>query len=195
MMHNFAIALRQAQARIRRQIAATGRDDSGATAVEFALVGLPFLMMLFGILGVGLFFFTTFSLENAVEQAARPIRTGEAQTAGLTRDQFKADVCSRLPVSTDCDGKLRVNVQSFNVGQAITTPACLDAGGALVPPASQLYAPGTASQIVLVTTCLKWSLAGDIPFIKLGTFADGSALIQAATTFKTEPFVTTAPGK
>jgi Flp pilus assembly protein TadG len=43
-------------------------DTAGVTAVEFAMVAVPFLMLLFGIITVGLFFFTTFSLENAVER-------------------------------------------------------------------------------------------------------------------------------
>ena len=50
------------------------QDKSGSTAIEFAIVALPFLMMIFGTLAVGLFYFTTFALENAVEQAGRLIR-------------------------------------------------------------------------------------------------------------------------
>jgi Flp pilus assembly pilin Flp len=178
----------QGRARAAATMRRLRRDDSGATAVEFAMVSVPFLMMLFGIIAVGLFFYTTFSLENAIETAARPIRTGEAQTTGMTRDQFKATVCTQLPPYVDCDGKLRINVQSFNVGQAITPPACVNAGGNLVAPASTPYAPGAANQIMLVTACLQWSLAGELPYIRLGSMADGSALIQASTTFKIEPF-------
>jgi Flp pilus assembly protein TadG len=178
----------QARARVRRQAARFGHDDNGATAVEFGLVAVPFLMLLFGIIAVGMFFFTTFSLENAVETAARPIRTGEAQVAGLTKDQFKANVCSLLPVYVDCGSALRVNVQSFAVNAIISPPACVDAGGALVAPADTKYITGTANEIVLVTACLQYSFAGQIPFLQLGTMADGSALIQASITFKTEPY-------
>jgi Flp pilus assembly protein TadG len=188
MRRELSILWQLASRRARRHTSFLARDENGATAVEFAIVALPFMMMLFGIIGVGLFFFTTFSLENAVEQASRPIRTGEAQTAGMTKDQFKTSVCGLLPDYVDCSGKLRINVQSYNVGDAIVAPACVDAGGALVPAAGTPYAVGTASQIMLVTACLQWSLAGQIPFLKLGTMADGSALIQASTTFKIEPF-------
>ena len=66
------------------------RDERGFTAVEFAMVAMPFLMLLFGTIGIGLFFFTTFSLENAVEQASRQIRTGQAQLAGMTRKRVGA---------------------------------------------------------------------------------------------------------
>ncbi len=170
------------------RLAVLRRDDNGATAIEFAMVSMPFLMLLFGLIAVGLFFFTTFSLENAVEQAARPLRTGEAQTAGMTKDQFKASVCGKLPAYVECGGKLRINVQNFNVGDAITPPACVDAGGALVEPAGTPYAPGTANQIMLVTACLQFDLAGKIPFLQLGKMSGGAALLQASTTFKIEPY-------
>jgi Flp pilus assembly protein TadG len=45
--------------------------DSGATAVEFALVLPPFLMLLFGIISASLVVYTAASLHYAVEGAAR----------------------------------------------------------------------------------------------------------------------------
>lgn len=163
-------------------------NDSGATAVEFAMVGLPFLIMMFGIIAVGLFFFTTFSLENAIEVASRPIRTGEAMTAGMTKEAFKAKVCENAPQYVDCDGKMRVNVQNYALEDVIVPPTCTDAGGALVPPGNTNFAPGAANRIVLVTVCYQFDLAGNIPFLKLGTMSNGAAMIQASTTFKVEPY-------
>ena len=115
----FKLLWQQARCHAKKRAGNLRRDESGSAAIEFAMVSFPFLALLFGIMAVGLYFFTTFSTENAVEQASRPIRTGEAQAAGLTRDQFKASVCEKLPVYVDCSSKLRVNVMSFDVGQAI----------------------------------------------------------------------------
>jgi hypothetical protein len=39
-----------------------------------------------------------------------------------------------------------------------------------------------------VTVCYEWELAGKIPFLNLANMANGSALIQASTTFRTEPY-------
>ena len=39
------------------------KDQSGATAIEFAMVATPFLMLVFGIIQIGLLFFTTFTIE------------------------------------------------------------------------------------------------------------------------------------
>ncbi|MGB3720715.1 MAG: pilus assembly protein [Proteobacteria bacterium] len=164
------------------------RDERGTTAIEFALVGLPFFMFLFGIFGLGLYFFTTFSLESAVEQASRLIRVGFVQESGMTAEEFKQEVCKRLPAFVDCDGKMRVNVQSYSDFASIIPPACTDTEGNLVPPHGTSYNTGGASEVVLVTICYEWDMAGLLPFLKLGNMPSGAALIQASATFRTEPY-------
>jgi len=166
------------------------KNEDGFTAVEFALVAMPFFMMLFGTIGVGLFFFTTFSLENAVEKASRQVRTGQAQTANKTTNQFKQDVCDNAPSFVDCVGKLRVQVvsnPSFS-GAASSIGSCLDSGGDLIPDPTDGAVPGDAGAVVLVTVCYEWDLTKSIPFLDLGNMGNGSRLIQASTTFRTEPY-------
>ena len=182
-------------------------DDSGTTAIEFGMVATPFFMMLFGIIAVGLYFFTMFTLENAVEGAARLIRTGQIQNVASsgspatytypasfnnvcsTSDAldvcFKKQVCKHLPTYVDCTNKLRINVQNFTDFASVAPMSCLS-GGNLVANGS--YNPGVQNVVVLVTACYEWALAGQMPFLKLGHMTNGSALIQASTTFVTEPY-------
>ncbi|MCL4768377.1 MAG: pilus assembly protein [Hyphomicrobiaceae bacterium] len=164
------------------------RDSRGATAIEFGILALPFFMLMIGTIAVGLFFFTTFALENAVEQSSRLIRIGQVQQSGMTAAEFKQEVCSRSPGYVDCDGKMRVNVQSYSDFADIVTPSCTDSGGNLIPPASTTYSAGSASEVVLVTVCYEWDFAGKMPFLTLGSMPNGSALIQASTTFRSEPY-------
>jgi Flp pilus assembly protein TadG len=167
------------------------RDTNGATAVEFAMVALPFMMMLFGIIGIGLYFFTVFSMESAVEQASRLLRTGQAQQAGYTADQFKNKVCEFAPPFVDCQSKVKVNVLNFPDTTAITAdslPKCLSVTNTLSD--ATLFSPGGASQVMLVWVCYEWELAGKIPFLHLGDMANGSALIQATSVFRSEPYDT-----
>lgn len=165
------------------------QDRSGTTAIEFAIIGGPFIMMLFGIMGVGIYFFTTFTLENAVEQAGRLIRTGQAQQEGMTAAQFKQRICDLAPTFVDCTGKLRVNVMNYPDSTSITPaslPQCLDGGGNLSDVTN--YSTGGGSEVVLIWVCFEWSFASKIPFLRLGNMGNGSRLIQAATTFRTEPY-------
>jgi Flp pilus assembly pilin Flp len=165
------------------------RDTRGVTAIEFAMVVGPFLTLLFGIIGVGLFFFTTFSLENAVEQAARLLRTGQAQEEGFTAAQFKTKVCELVPSHINCGEKVRVNVMSFQDAGDIgddSLPNCLK-GDKTLSDATE-YVPGGPSQIVVVWACYEWELSSKIPFLDLGNMAGGSRLIQATSVLRSEPY-------
>ena len=164
-------------------------DDRGALAIEFAAVVMPFVTLLFGTVAVGMYFFVTFSLENAVEQAARQIRTGQAQLASMTKNQFKADVCAKAPGFIDCVSYLRVDVVEYTNFAAITPPDCINSStGKLIDDPANNPVPGAAGNVVLVIVCYEWKLAGMLPFLKLGSMNNGSSMIQAATTFRTEPY-------
>ncbi len=164
-------------------------DNKGVTAIEFGIVATPFFMLLFGIIGIGLYFFTTFTIENAVEQASRLLRTGQAQQAAMTDAQFKTKICELVPGHIDCAGKLKVNVKSFDDSDDITPaalPRCLDGGGNL--SSATQYTPGGASKVVLVWVCFEWEFAKSIPFLNFSDMSSGGRLIQATTTFRTEPY-------
>jgi Flp pilus assembly protein TadG len=183
-----SIALTAKRYRVARAIKRWRKDHSGASAVEFAIVGMPFLLFLYGIIGVGLYFFTSFTLENGLEQASRLIRTGQAQKSGMTDVQFKNTVCSYIPGFVDCQNKLLVNVRSFaeaDMSRVVARAECLN-NGSLTNLTT--YSPGAANQVVLVTLCFEWEFANKIPFIRLGDMNGGSRLIQAAAVFRTEPY-------
>lgn len=172
------------------------RDQGGTTAIEFALVALPFFLFAFGIMLVGLKYFTENSLEHAVESAAREIRTGQAQKAGKTLKDFRDMVCEEAGTYISCDGKLVVHVQSADQWSDITPTPCLT-GGALTPSAGTGTDPladssGNAEAVVLVTACYEWTMT---QVFKLGGLGDsladmssGSSLVQAVSTFRTEPY-------
>lgn len=173
-------------------------NDDGASAIEFGMVGLPFLLFVLGIIGFGLFFLNTSFLQYGVESAARKIRTGEYKTAGengvMTVDEFRKLACSAASPVIDCS-KMSVLIQHGTDWSGIMPIACVDANGDMsVSTGSKeddlsQYA-GEASEVVLVTLCYKWDLADSFSFLKLGSGADGSgpAILQAATAFKSEPY-------
>lgn len=168
------------------------RDDRGATAVEFAMIAMPFFMLCFGVLGVGLHYFSTNSLEHAVEAAARKIRTGQAQKSGMTAGEFKTLVCSEASGAIDCS-KLRVHVQSGDDWASIVPKGCLGSDNKLANTSGSSSdkisgSSGEAGKVVLVSACYEWDLATVIPFIELGNMEGGASLLQAATTFRTEPY-------
>jgi hypothetical protein len=170
------------------------RNERGAAAVEFGIVAVPFFLFVLGILGVGLYFFATNSLEHGAEAAARKIRTGQAQKSALTVGEFKQLVCAEAGTYIDCD-KLHVLVQNASSWSGITPEPCLDENRNMTPSTGDANEgivdySGAASQVVLITLCYEWDLAKSFKLLKLGKNADGSgaAVLQAATAFRTEPY-------
>ena len=99
-------------------------DDKGATAVEFAIVVVPFFGLLLLILQVGLFHFSLQSLDFAVRQAGRMIMTGQVATGSSSAATFKTTyVCPNVFWGMSCD-KLVIN--SYIVGK--TSDAATGAG-------------------------------------------------------------------
>jgi Flp pilus assembly protein TadG len=169
------------------------RDSAGATALEFALVAIPFFFFIFGILGSSLYFFASNSLNYGVEAAARKIRTGEIIQSSTSIGDFRQLVCSKAGAAIDCN-KLRVLIQSDASWANITPQGCLDGNNEMVNSTGSVeelvseYA-GDASFVALITICYEWDLANTFSILQLGTGANGSgpAVIQASTAFRIEP--------
>jgi TadE-like protein len=173
------------------------RNNSGTTAIEFAIVALPFFMFVLGILGFGLYFFTVTSLEHGSEDAARKVRTGQAQKSNMTVGEFKQLVCDAAGSYIEC-GKLHVLIQHASTWKEIQPQPCVGANSSMAASTGDsgdvLYDyTGGSSEVVLVTLCYQWDLARTFEFLKLGAGADGTgaAILQAATAFRVEPYAPT----
>jgi Flp pilus assembly protein TadG len=173
------------------------RAESGATAVEFAIIAMPFVMLLFGLVSVCLYYFADFSMENATWQAARAVRTGQLQQstgayAGLVTNAdrqkaLKKAFCDKAFLFTDCNTKAVVIVQSNAGFGSITQPSCATNGVVLDQSAASFNAGG-ASSVVLVTICYPWDFGGKLPLLKAGNLQTGALLMQASAAFRTEPY-------
>jgi len=165
-------------------------DRSGMSGVEFAMVVGPFIALVFGIMKVGLIFFTIFALDNAVEQSSRLVRTGQA--GAITKAEFKYQICSRVPVYMDCAGDLRVDVQSEVDLANLSPPTGTSGGSNLGDDGDFSYTPGSGGEYVLVTVFFKWTTVPFKSIIKVGNLGDGSFLIRSSATFRNEPFTSAA---
>jgi Flp pilus assembly protein TadG len=162
------------------------RDEKGATAVEFGLIALPFIALLFAIIETALVFFAGQALETSVANSARLIRTGQAQQQGLSASDFKETICAQVMALFDCADKLLVDVQTFNsFGQIDLTPP-LDANGNLEQNFE--YKPGGGGQIVVVRAFYEWPVLIKMLGLDLSNMSNGTHLMQAAAAFRNEPF-------
>jgi Flp pilus assembly protein TadG len=169
-------------------------DRGGVTAVEFALVGPPFIVLLIGLVEVTISYFASIALENGLETVARQIRTGEVQTQGLTAAEFKSKLCDQVSPIIPCDANLYVDARVFtDFGSTETPPPPLDPVTHKINPAFT-FDPGTAGSIVLVRAFYVWSINTPLLGSLLGnmTADDGSTntdmLLGSAAVFRNEPF-------
>ena len=173
------------------------REESGATAVEFGIIAMPFVMLLFGLVSVCLYFFANFSMENATWQAARAVRTGQLQQssgsyAGLTTNAdrqkaLKKAFCDKAFLFSDCTTKAVVIVQSNNGFGSIVQPNCAT-NGAVIDQSTAAFNAGGASSVVLVTICYPWDFGGKLPMLTATNLQNGALLMQASAAFRTEPY-------
>ena len=180
---------------VRRRVPGFGRDVRAVSAIEFALVGLPFFMLLIGIMVVALLTFSAASLDYAVQKAARAIMVGNAQSAGLDAARFQTELlCPNLPAGLfDCS-KLLVSLTSF--ADPVTTDYYSyvkpDLSG-LIVPTQAAFCLGAASsyQVLEVTYPFPIYFA---PFAGAPQVVNGKYMLMSSLTFKNEPFTTSAGG-
>ncbi len=95
--------------------------DSGTTAVEFALVGPPFLMLLVGILSASVLVFSAASLHYAVQGAARCYSVNVSPCG--TSPPNSAQCCTATTAQSYAQG-LYKGVSSPTFTAAIISPGC-----------------------------------------------------------------------
>lgn len=161
------------------------KDRSGTSAIEFGIVAAPFFALLLAIIEVSLVFFGGFTLEKAVDQAGRMIRTGQAQEQGFNQDQFKTEVCNNVFALFDCAGNLKVEVLRFDDFNGISLSDPIDGSGNLRNDFG--YDHGNAGDVVIVRVFYEWDLIAKFPGL-LGNMENGNRLVVASTTFRNEPF-------
>jgi Flp pilus assembly protein TadG len=91
------------------------RSRKGATAVEFAMVSIPFLGLLCAIFETAFVFFTHEAFDNAVANVARKVLINNFDgNATQTASNFlTSSFCPALPSFIDCT-KVTLNVQAYN---------------------------------------------------------------------------------
>ncbi|WP_409432519.1 TadE/TadG family type IV pilus assembly protein [Litorimonas sp. RW-G-Af-16] len=161
------------------------KDNEGATAIEFAIVAIPFFMLAFGIIELAIIFFINSTLTHSVSEAGRQIRVGLFQPCG-GEAEFKALVCEGMNNMAGCSDNVVINVMTAPSFKDISPPKP-DPDTGVLPPAS--YIETTAGQPVVVQALFKYDLALPAQLTRLNsTPGSNSRILQASTAFRNEPF-------
>ena len=135
-----------------------GKNRNGSAAIEFGLVLLPFVALLFAIIETAIIFLASQALETAVANSARLILTGQAQNGGFDQTTFKTAVCNNIHGLFDCANGVYVDVRSFTNFAAInlaspTTPTAISSTTSSISQAARVKSSSCACSISFRSTC------------------------------------------
>jgi len=119
-----------------------GQDRRGSAAVEFGLVAVPFLRDDHGDVRISMLFLTGQALDTSLDEAARQLLTGQAQTSSGTTAitdmaTFKTYAfCPKLPAIITCS-QVQLNVSVVNTSSlgAPISNGVLDTSSWVISPA------------------------------------------------------------
>jgi len=172
----------------RRRLFAFVKNRDGAAAVEFAFVALPLFWMIFGMLEFGVLSLVQSTLDNAVSEVGREIRTGVAQAEGTTKAEMESRVCARMNeiMTLTCGGYLYLDVDRYDSFADVGTGTPTN-GGAM--DLGQLgYTPGAANEVILVRAYYQWKIVTPFFAAIFANMADGKRLVVSSMMFRNEPF-------
>lgn len=175
-------------AAIHSRLRAFAADEQAATAVEFAILITPLMVLVLASLQLAIIFFANQWLETAAIQAGRQLMTGADQSQGMTQSQFQQAVCAKAPAMFSCSG-IMVDVESASSYSTIsTTPVTLtyDASGKVTNGWS--YSPGAGGDIVILRVMYNWPVIAAPLLPGLANQPNGDRLLVATAVFKNEPF-------
>jgi Flp pilus assembly protein TadG len=164
-----------------RRLVQFRRARDGATAIEFALVALPFFLVIGCTFEMGVILTKEYTPQNAVQDAGRTIRTGNA--GEMSGNDFIALVCSEGAAVEDCDNTLGISVQSAATFAGLSVPTIANIG-----PGVQNFTPGTPGQAVAVVATHDWQFI--FPFMGrfFSNLPDGNTRrLHGITVFRNEP--------
>ncbi len=162
------------------------KRQDGATTVEFAMVAVPFLALMFAIIETSLVFFAGQTLETAVADSARLVMTGQAQNGAFNQAKFKEEVCKRIHGLFNCASGMMIDVRTYNNFAAINNSLPVDANGNLIN--NFAYSPGGPGDIVVVRLMYQWPVFVPTLGLDVSNMAGNKRLLVATAAFRNEPY-------
>jgi Flp pilus assembly protein TadG len=195
-------------ARPQRSFTRLFRSKDGAAAIEFALLAVPYFVIVFAIIETFIAYTAEQLVANAVDTMGRQLRTGNITynrgntTTDKTEAQFRALFCDEISILIKCSAaelatpdKLRLDVKTYNSFSQMPTTVPLNSNGDLdISPTSISYAPGGPGTKNMLRAYYKWDIITDLlrPYITNIRPTDKSRpnyfLIVETSAFKNEDY-------
>jgi Flp pilus assembly protein TadG len=157
------------------------RDREGAAALEFALLAVPFLLLIFATFETFFAFAGEQLMANAVETMARQVRTGEitfgqGKPTDVTEAEFRQMFCDEISILSMCSSteattpeKLHLDVRQFAsfADMPREVPKVSTADYADLDTSDFAFSPGGANSKNILRAYYRWQIMTDLmrPYI------------------------------
>jgi Flp pilus assembly protein TadG len=180
------------------------RSRDGSAAIEFAILAIPYFLIIFAILETFIAFIAEQVVTSAVDTLGRDIRTGnitysQNKSTDKTEAQFRQLFCNEISFLLRCDAaevatpdRLYLDVRSFATFAAIPTTVTTASGSLDI--SSFAFAPGGAGTINMVRAYYYWPVTVDLvrSYIanihRPGETSNSDYLIVETTAFQSENY-------
>lgn len=168
-----------------RLLRALTKDRKGSAAIEFAILALPFFVVIFAIAEIAIMYFVDSGLDAALHKTVRQVRVGVAKSGAWDATKFKNVLCSELSYSFGCASKVKVRATVITDMSSISRISGISGGSLNV---TEDFSLGDSGSYVLVQAFLPWDPTFKLYAISSGRLSDGSYVLSAAELIKNEPF-------
>ncbi|MFK0683937.1 TadE/TadG family type IV pilus assembly protein [Ochrobactrum sp. BD67] len=170
------------------------RAQDGVTVVEFSLLIVPFLLIVFATIEVGVSFAARQVISNATESVARKLQTagkiGEVQIkdAPISEEALRTELCQQMQfmVAAGCPN-LSFNLGTYDGFDKVPTDDILDDEGRLTR--TGISGTSGTSTINQLNVVYAWPLLTNILYLVKSPHAAGGTMpLFATVTWQNEPF-------
>lgn len=185
------------------------RSRDGTAAIEFALLAIPYFLIVFAILETFVAFTAEQVISNAVDTLSRQVRTGQitynlGKTTDLSQQQFRQAFCNEIAVLITCSSteaatpaSLYLDVESYTSFASMPTTIPRQSS---TDPYSDLnttgfaFTPGGAKTLNMVRAYYRWQIITDLlrPYLTNIRPSNGSMpttyLIVSTAAFQNENY-------
>ncbi|PQA72591.1 TadE/TadG family type IV pilus assembly protein [Brucella oryzae] len=181
----FARHLARVSANLRRFTNA----PNGAVAVEFALLIVPFFIIIFATIEVGVSFAARQVISNATETVARKLQmTGKIGDVPISVEALRTELCQQMQfmVAAGCPN-LSFNLGTYEGFDKVPTDGLLDEAGRLTW--AGITGKSGTSTINQLNVVYAWPVLTNILYLVKSPHAAGGTMPLFATlTWQNEPF-------
>ena len=174
----------------RRFLRSFTKDRKGATVVEFALLAMPFSLLVFAILESCISFAAEEYMQNVTDDFAREFRTGVLRSDTYTQAQFRNAFCDELEVfvGAGCPG-LSIDLRHFDTfAEAAALRTTVNSAGEIKLSGGFRYEPGPSQSKNVLRVFYAWPVLANVLRKQMSTLKDNKTLHFATATWQNEPF-------